>query len=1089
MTYDTNDSVTDNSAFRRTFLKLTGGLVAYQAMSGSGLAVNGNSPVRDQGTVQQMKDSATASTRSFTVHAIEMPIVFNTEGLHQPQGKMYVLDEHLDSVRAMREIFRNNPPEEWFDAVRNADPSNFEGDVRLDTSLVQPLTIRANVGQTIEITLHNHLKRHASMHNMGLPLDPKESDGMNVGENPDTTVAPGGRKTYTWLAEHEGSYVFYDGANQGYKSPKEAPQKANLHAQGLFGSMIIEPEGAYWTDPETGAPLRSGTHADVHDPTFAGTSYREFVPHYQTPEGIYNKNRNKNKWPHNPSNQQGVHAINYRADPTANRASFGSDPEDLISLFYSSFANNGDPGGGDNVFHAYKGDPIKFVTVGVSTEENHVHHLHNSRWKQVPERTDSDTIDAQTLGFGTSYTQYLVAAHGKEQGTSAIDGQETVRPNMDWKEAFQNGGAGYYHGGAGDILFHCHLFPHYVEGMWAFMRVHDKERPGLMPLQPADPDLTDGTDIIENFTQSDLPLRDGILPASSDIPGFPEFVPGSPARREAGKAERRLRRNAQNGGLFPPLRVDSDRAQRSRRNYRAVSKKGPTELTTLPNLTEAEKTAGLSTTPEGAPYQDPVPDDVDAPVREHVVYCVEGKDIGDTVYNDTGDFDDEALVYIHEDDYDAVMNGEMNVEPLFIRANVGEVVNITIKNRTQYPLSIHPHFLAFDSMGTDSTPGIGQNYFQAVLQDEDQTYRWFLDEEGPIYFHDHVVGGEEAQHGTFAGMIVEPEGSVHRDPYSGEKINSGAQAMIEVPDGNDYREFCLHYSDYNPVKKPGTDEYIRQQQEHNVNIGTTAINLRNAPYYHRDDEDAAYVHSSKVHGDPATPLLEAYSNDPVKIRLFQGAYEEQHNFTLHGRKVEPRGLNPQDTATQIISPSEAFTLYLDPEDAQSTPNFDRLQNPDDLPVRDYMYGSDVVDDRFTGMWGIHRVFDADVPHLEPLPDRAPPSGQITEADLEEMGHSAPFLGINRLKTLGQRARLIWENGANREKPPDWAARTQNPNVGELPPKPPSPGDPCPEDPPVRSYDVTAIQTDIEFNDHGDHDPHGLLFALDDHVDEMRDGTR
>jgi len=68
------------------------------------------------------------------------------------------------------------------------------------------------------------------------------------------------------------------------------------------------------------------------------------------------------------------------------------------------------------------------------------------------------------------------------------------------------------------------------------------------------------------------------------------------------------------------------------------------------------------------------------------------------------------------------------------------------------------------------------------------------------------------------------------------------------------------------------------------------------------------------------------------------------------------------------------------------------------------------------------------------------------------------------------------------RPPDKDAR-QNGNVGEIPPQAPDPGDPCPDDAPVRSFDVTAFQVDIPYNDYGDHDEHGVVVALDRYVDD------
>ncbi len=1082
---------------------MAGGLVAYSILSGTAAA---EGTLMDEDQVEEMKEEAAEDRRRFAVHAVEFPIVYSNSGpgLWQPNGVLYVLEEHLESIRAMREIVYEHGPENFFTAIQEADPDDFDEDVRLDTRLIEPLTIRANVGQTVRIEFYNHLDRNASLHNMGLPQDPNESDGMNVGHNNDTTVEPGSSTEYTWYADHQGSHMFYDGANQAISSSDMDPEVANLHTRGLFGSIIVEPEGAYWTDPVTGEPLRNGTKADIHDPNFMGTSYREFVPYYHTPEGVeIAANGEELTWSTSDFPQT-LHAMNYRAEPTGIRASDDEspDPKDIKTLFYTAWTN-GDNGGGDNIFRTYKSDPVKFVAVGASTEENHLHHVHNHRWKEVPRKTESSTIDSQTIGFGTSYTEYLIAAHGKAKGTPVQDDEQTIRPETDWDTAFRQGGAGYWHGGAGDVIFHCHLFPHYLEGMWSHMRIYDKERLDLMPLQPADPEVDSATSIVNETDPDVLPLNDAILPADSPVPGFLEPATDQALRPNNFGADIDSFVPSVQGEFpaYPPqvsVDVDSSLPLRGRsmrgstspgrganpQKYPDPTANSPVETLDLPDLSDKERAAGLEPDRPGAPYQDPIDNVDDSKVngeRVHNIHCVHASDIpgGESkvkeflgiehdhfnplVYNDKGDYDDGALVYVHEENFEEVMAGEMNPEPLFFRAAVGEVIKVNIENHTEFPLSIHPHFVAFDPLATDNTPAIGRSYMQCVLPGETQQLRWFADEEGPIYFHDHTIG--EAMHGTFAGLIVEPEGSEFLDPHSGEPIKTGSQAIIVPEEGESFREFALHYNDYPPLKDRDTGQYIVNNKEHNHNTGVTSINNRNEPYHYRDDEDPAYVHSSKLHGDPATPTLEAYSNDPIRIRLFQGSWEDQHNFTVHGRSVQTQTLNPQDTVTQIISPGEAFTMFIDPEEAPQNPQFDRQTNPDGLPVRDYMYGSDIVDDRFTGMWGIHRVFDAEVPHLEPLPGRGTPDGEITASELASMGHPAPFLeerkgndGIDALTDLGQDAYLLWSgDDDNRDLPPDYQARN-NENVGELPPKATDPGTPCGDVEPDRSYEVEALTT-------------------------------
>ncbi|MFC3476995.1 multicopper oxidase domain-containing protein [Halobacterium litoreum] len=959
-----------------------------------GNEVQGDSVAFDLGFYAEQCRHQDAKVREFTIHAVSADIVYNEYGLHQPEdvGAMYVLEENLDAVREASGV---TPGE----------------DADVDTSVIQPLTIRANVNDVVDIKFVNHLDRPASIHQTALPYDVQESDGMHAGYNDDTIAAPDDSIKYRWLATNEGTHFFADGANQAYDSADEPPERANLASRGLFGALVVEPRGATWTDPETGDHLRSGVRADVHVPE--GVDHREFLTFYHTPEGIQTADGGELTFP-DSDREQTVHAINYRADPTGNRGK---------EEFYSSWVH-GDPGGGDNVYEAYLGDPTKFVAVGASIEENHVHHLHGHRWKETSPRTDSDTIDSQTVGMGATYENKFVTAHGDI--AAGFDDFRTVRPEMAFGEGFAVG-AGGAHGSAGDYLFHCHLFPHYGEGMWGIFRVNDKEQPDLKTLRNNDPPI----------------------PADSDTPGFPDFIPG-----EDGEA--------------PPA--------------------PPYDGTREP--TDAEREALRDGVPPGAPYTDPADPDVEygddgdfdpeeGEIREYTIVALDA----DVVYNDDGHHDPEGIVYVLEEDAEKVRNGDLNPEPLFVRANVGDLVKVTLKNETAGGKSNHIHFVSYDVLGSDSLSN-GYNYTQQADPGEALESQWYADEEGMIFFHDHITGIDDVMNGSFCGLIVEPPNSTWRDPFSGEEIRSGAQAIVENPDGEDFREFALHYQDFAQLRERNGD-FVNPDVQHNENAGTMAINYRNAPYYNRDDFDGAYVHSSAAHGDPPTPLLEAYEDDPVRIRLAQGAYEEFHNFQIHGGEfsLDAEGLAPEDTTSQIIGVSEAFSFSLIAGDG-----FDHLDNTAGLPIRDHLYGSSIATDLWDGMWGIFRVLGGEVSHLEPLPDRGAPEDTIADDDLEAMGHPAPHADFDWAE-YGQEARLRYGPDDDPAFPPDRDDR-QNGDVADAPPaQAPSPGDPCPDDADVRTYDVTAFQHDIEYNDYGDHDPHGIVFALDEHVEEIRDGTR
>ncbi|WP_049892596.1 multicopper oxidase domain-containing protein [Natronococcus jeotgali] len=740
-------------------------------------------------------------TRKFTVHAIDVEITYNSFGTNNPKGAMYVLEENLEAVREAEGV----PP----------------GTSDVDTSVIEPLVLRANQGDTVEIEFVNSLgchperddfeKRPASIHPTGVAYEVDDADGMAVGFNENTVVESGESITYTWHADEQGAYFFQDGAYQAWDSiPDDGNnEEINSMSRGLFGALVVQPPKATWTDPCTGAPLRSGVRADIHHPEFP--DHREFVPIYHDhgvvrPDGLNVPGTDV---------EQMLHAINYRADRTSER--IGETGEEGRT-FYSSWVH-GDPGGGDNVFEAYQGDPVKFVIVGANSEENHVHHLHEHRWEQIPFNNNSATLDSQNLGMGEGYRQYLTVASGSR----------SIRPDLNFEESFSFG-AGGFHGGVGDLLFHCHMFPHYGEGMNGFMRVHNQQQLHLQP----------------------LPNNEPTLPLDSDILGFPDFIPA-----EEGEIPPK-----------PPLSQPNDPRQPT-----------PEEEEALPALVPGAPYTDPCEVEDAEPGADPMqPDPTE--VEPDIVYdivAIEAK----LVYNDHGDYDPDGKVFVLEEDVDAVRDGEMMPEPLFLRANVGDCIEINMRNELEGPTSAHVHFVGFDQLGSDSTM-VGYNYDSSTDSGDTMTYRWFADEEGIIFLHDHMRGIGEIMHGEFGALTVEPEGSEWLDPHTGEPIRHGSKAIINPPDDEAFREFCLEYHDFAPLidpdkdgdgldtqpDDPDDDAFVNPNEQHGVNAGVGAINFRNSPYYRRGpDPDPAYVHSSFVHGDPETPTLEAYPDEQTVIRL------------------------------------------------------------------------------------------------------------------------------------------------------------------------------------------------------------------------------
>ena len=135
-----------------------------------------------------------------------------------------------------------------------------------------PLTLHVNVGDCIKVNLKNEMvKDRAGFHVDNLAYDPKESMGINAGNNPgDQTVAPGQSRTYTFYAHPE--FGENTALIQDWGNVIENPRN------GLFGAIIIGPKGSQYRDPVSGEDLaqKSSWKADVFvDRSVSGNERRQ----------------------------------------------------------------------------------------------------------------------------------------------------------------------------------------------------------------------------------------------------------------------------------------------------------------------------------------------------------------------------------------------------------------------------------------------------------------------------------------------------------------------------------------------------------------------------------------------------------------------------------------------------------------------------------------------------------------------------------------------------------------------------------------------------------------------------------------------
>lgn len=283
------------------------------------------------------------------------------------------------------------------------------------------------------------------------------SDGAEVGLNPDTTTRDFIR--YTWYAEKEGVYLFSDMGDT-----RSSEDGTNVH--GLFGAIIIEKAQSTWYDPVTGKEIESGLFADIYNPV--SPSFREFAVFFHDELEIDNKDGEKPVDPHTGL-ENGTTAISYRSEPMRNRLPIGHEHEGVTDEDISmSSWTYGDPA--PPILRAYVGDPTKIRLIHGGIKETHVFHLHNHQWRLEPNNPKSTIIDSISISPQECYTLNILY------------------------------GAGSLTGMIGDAISHCHLYPHFHEGMWTLFRVFDR-------LEDGKGKYPDGTPI-----KRLMPLRDRPCP-------------------------------------------------------------------------------------------------------------------------------------------------------------------------------------------------------------------------------------------------------------------------------------------------------------------------------------------------------------------------------------------------------------------------------------------------------------------------------------------------------------------------------------------------------------------------------------------------
>ena len=238
--------------------------------------------------------------------------------------------------------------------------------------------------------------------------------------------------------------------------------------------------------------VHSDLNAIVHSPAAEAApekSFREFgVFFHDELKAFYTRNFDELGQFEQLAGARDGFAINYGASGMgtlllANRKGIGpaaNCAECLYEEFFLTSWANGDPAllehfpdDPSNVHHSYLNDAVVYRNFHAGPKETHVFHLHAHQWFAGNDKGRGAYLDSQTVAPQQAFSYDIYGG-----------GLDVYHPSGDphrpgW---FETLGSGNRNRTIGDSIFHCHLYPHFAQGMWELWRVHDVLEDGTRKL-------------------------------------------------------------------------------------------------------------------------------------------------------------------------------------------------------------------------------------------------------------------------------------------------------------------------------------------------------------------------------------------------------------------------------------------------------------------------------------------------------------------------------------------------------------------------------------------------------------------------------
>lgn len=269
------------------------------------------------------------------------------------------------------------------------------------------------------------------------------------------------------------------------------------------------------------------------------------------------------------------------------------------------------------------------------------------------------------------------------------------------------------------------------------------------------------------------------------------------------------------------------------------------------------------------------------------------------------------------------MAGQYEYKPLIIRANAGDWIEIKLHNLFDedrpipyfdYPtvplekkhkpsmrVSLNPQFLKYDPV-KHSGINVGYNHReQTVAPGESKSYLWKADKEyGACIIQSFGDIRNHRYHGLFGVVIIEPPGAVWYKNFSLKNGTYAEQAVTTAPGVETFRENVVFIQNgirlldkegnliKTTVGEPGEEVDAED-------TGKKGYNYRSERFANRLKKDSRIrkVFSSKIHGDPATPVFKSFAGDRVIFRTVMPADKPRNvGFAIHGHMWKEQRRDP-----------------------------------------------------------------------------------------------------------------------------------------------------------------------------------------------------